>query len=73
MKTILNQVKHIFLKRRRTTANISAYRNAAPIVAAKMRGYVSWPDEHEKVQRERPEDGIRVGRTKDGGFIAFPA
>lgn len=39
----------------------------------KVRGYVSWPGESEPDKNVIHEAGVRVGRNKEGGFIAFPA
>lgn len=39
----------------------------------KVRGYVSRPGESGQDKNVVNEAGVRTGRNKEGGFIAFPA
>ncbi len=34
-------------------------------------GFIAWPEEHVS-KKEAADNDIRIGRTKIGGYIAFP-
>ena len=70
MKTKTNELfrRRIFAEKHTLPGHAAGY--SPPTL--KVRGYVSRPGDCEQ-DRKINEGDVRVGRNKDGGFIAFPA
>lgn len=77
MKKMFKKMKsrHRLNNRRRTDVMdpITIESAGRPKERLKDGGFISWPDSTSDPAESPSYDGIRVGRNKDGGFIAFPA